>query len=147
MVRRIHLKVKEFTSLSLTVQEQTIGRHRDSGAPLGRRHEHDDVDVFSKTPEGRYTTPLHAHVRAASPRYDGGARMLRRGYTYDNGPADQGVLFLAYMRDPTLFTRVQEQLTTRDDLHPYTEHRASALAYVPPTPAPGEYVEERFLDS
>ncbi|MER6568165.1 Dyp-type peroxidase [Streptomyces sp. NPDC001093] len=147
VVRRIHLKVKEFTSLCLTVQEQTIGRHRDSGAPLGRRHEHDDVDVFSKTPEGRYTTPLHAHVRAASPRYDGGARMLRRGYTYDNGPADQGLLFLAYMRDPTLFTRVQERLTTRDDLHPYTEHRASALAYVPPTPAPGEYVEERFLDS
>lgn len=57
--------------------------------------------------------------------------MLRRGYTYDNGAADQGLLFLAYMRDPTLFTRVRERLTTRDDLHPYAEHRASALAYVP----------------
>ncbi|KND33133.1 Dyp-type peroxidase [Streptomyces acidiscabies] len=147
VVRRIHLKVKEFTSLPLATQEQTIGRHRDSGAPLGRRHEHDDVDVFSKTPEGRYTTPLHAHVRAASPRYDGGARMLRRGYTYDNGPADQGLLFLAYMRDPALFTRVQERLTTRDDLHPYTEHRASALAYIPPAPGPGEYLGERFLNA
>ncbi|QZZ33051.1 Dyp-type peroxidase [Streptomyces sp. ST1015] len=147
VVRRIHLKVKEFTSLPLTTQERAIGRHRDSGAPLGRRHEHDDVDVFAKTPEGRYTTPLHAHVRAASPRYDGGARMLRRGYTYDNGPADRGLLFLAYMRDPALFTRVQERLTSRDDLHPYTEHRASAVAYVPPAPAPGEYLGERFLDS
>ncbi|MET8975176.1 Dyp-type peroxidase [Streptomyces sp. NPDC004539] len=147
VVRRIHLKVKEFTSLPLTAQEQAVGRHRDSGAPLGRRHEHDDVDVFAKTPEGRYITPLRSHVRAASPRYDGGARMLRRGYTYDNGPADRGLLFLAYMRDPALFTRVQERLTTRDDLHPYTEHRASALAHVPPAPAPGEYLGERFLDS
>ncbi|MHC5905534.1 Dyp-type peroxidase [Streptomyces sp. S6] len=146
VVRRIHLKVKEFTSLPLATQEQTIGRHRDSGAPLGRRHEHDDVDVFSKTPEGRYTTPLHSHVRAASPRYDAGARMLRRGYTYDNGPADQGLLFLAYMRDPTLFTRVQERLTTHDDLHPYTEHRASAVAYIPPAPGPGEHLGERFLN-
>ncbi|MGW7729203.1 hypothetical protein ACWGJ6_38715 [Streptomyces canus] len=51
------------------------------------------------------------------------------------------------MRDPTLFTRVRERLTTRDDLHPYAEHRASALAYVPPTSAPGEYVGKRFLDS
>ena len=60
---------------------------------------------------------------------------------------DQGLLFLAYMRDPTLFTRVRERLTTRDDLHPYTEHRASALAYVPPPSAPGEYEGKRFLDS
>ncbi|WP_406162423.1 hypothetical protein [Streptomyces canus] len=105
------------------------------------------VGLLSKTPEGRYTTPLHAHVRAAGSRYDGGAPMLRRGYTYDNGAADQGLLFLVYMRDPTLFTRVRERLTTRDDLHPYPEHRASALAYVPPTPAPGEYEGKRFLDS
>ncbi|QNP69403.1 Dyp-type peroxidase [Streptomyces roseirectus] len=145
VVRRVHLKVKEFTSLPLTTQEQTIGRHKTTGAPLGRRHEHDDVDVFAKTPEGRYTTPLHSHVRAASPRLDGGARMLRRGCAYDNGPADRGLLFLAYMRDPALFTRVQERLATTDDLHPYAEHRASALAYLPPAPAPGEFLGERFL--
>ncbi|GHH23430.1 hypothetical protein Srubr_20390 [Streptomyces rubradiris] len=73
--------------------------------------------------------------------------MLRRGCAYDNGAADQGLPSLACMRDPTLLTRVQERFTTRGGPHPYTEHRASVLAYVPPAPAPGECVGKRFLDS
>ncbi|MFJ4873377.1 hypothetical protein [Streptomyces sp. NPDC088757] len=126
----------DFTRLPLERQEQIIGRHRGSGAPLGGTREHDEADVFAKTPEGRYVIPLRSHVRAASPRLDAGARMLRRGYSYDDGPEDRGLLFLAFMRDPALFVRVQQRLAVRDDLSRFGEHRASAVAYVLPGAGP-----------
>ncbi|MFF8616168.1 hypothetical protein [Streptomyces sp. NPDC015350] len=64
--------------------------------------------------------------------------MLRRGYSYDNNPHDHGLLFLAYLRDPALFTRVQERLAADDAMNPFIEHRASAVAQVLPAPPPGK---------
>ncbi|WP_105969964.1 Dyp-type peroxidase [Streptomyces geranii] len=145
VVRRIHLGVAEFARLATGRQEEIIGRHRASGAPLGHRHEHDDVDIFAKTPEGRYVIPLGSHVRAASPRLDAGARMLRRGYSYDAGPDDRGLLFLAFMRDPALFARVQHRMAATDELSRFTEHRGSAVAYVLPGALPGENLGARLL--
>ncbi|MGY1496482.1 Dyp-type peroxidase [Streptomyces sp. QTS52] len=145
VVRRVHIDVAGFAALSTARQERVIGRHRESGAPLGRRHEHDDVDIFAKTPQGRYIIPLGAHVRAASPRLDSGARMLRRGYSYDAGPDDRGLLFLAFMRDPALFARVQHRMTATDDLSRFIEHRGSAVAYVLPGALPGEDLGARLL--
>ncbi|NEA67359.1 Dyp-type peroxidase [Streptomyces sp. SID12488] len=145
VVRRVHIDVAGFGALGTNQQERIIGRHRASGAPLGRRHEHDDVDIFAKTPQGRYIIPLGAHVRAASPRLDAGARMLRRGYSYDAGPDDRGLLFLAFMRDPALFTRVQHRMTATDELSRFTEHRGSAVAYVLPGALPGEDLGARLL--
>jgi deferrochelatase/peroxidase EfeB len=137
VVRRIHVDADRFGRLPKTRQEEVIGRHRASGAPLGGRREREDADIFAKTPQGRYVIPLHAHVRAASPRLDGGARMLRGGYSYDNGPDDRGLLFVAFMRDPALFVRVQERLAERDELSGFTRHRGSAVAYVLPGAAAG----------
>ncbi|WP_329269336.1 Dyp-type peroxidase [Streptomyces sp. NBC_01451] len=145
VVRRVHIDVAGFARLGTKQQERIIGRHRASGAPLGRRHEHDDVDIFAKTPQGRYVIPLGAHVRAASPRLDAGARMLRRGYSYDDGPDDRGLLFLAFMRDPALFSRVQHRMTATDELSRFTEHRGSAVAYVLPGALPGEDLGARLL--
>ncbi|MFD8826129.1 Dyp-type peroxidase [Streptomyces sp. NPDC059605] len=136
--RRIHMNTDTFTTLPPTRQEQIIGRHRTTGAPLGTHHEHDPVNLYAKTPQGRYHIPTHAHIRLAHSRLDGGARMLRRGYSYRNTPHDQGLLFLAYLRDPALFTRVQERLATDDAMNPYIEHRASAIAHVLPPPPPGQ---------
>jgi len=132
VVRRIRLRVDDFTRLTRQRQEEVIGRRRADGAPLDGGREDDDVDIFAKTPHGRYITPLGAHVRAASPRLDGGARMLRRGYSYDDGPDDRGLLFLAYLRDPALFVRVQRRMAAQDELSRFSEHRGSAVAYVPP---------------
>ncbi|GGP89514.1 Dyp-type peroxidase [Streptomyces melanogenes] len=134
--RRIHMNVPDFTALPLGRQEQVIGRRRATGAPLTGHHEHDTVDLYAKTPEGRYVIPADAHVRVAHSRLDGGARMLRRGYSYDNGPGDRGLLFLAYMRDPALFTRVQQRLSESDAMRAFIEHRASAVGYVLPADHP-----------
>ncbi|MGW2180305.1 Dyp-type peroxidase [Streptomyces sp. NPDC001732] len=135
--RRIHMAVDAFDALPVTRQEQIVGRHRAGGAPLGGRHEHDPVDLYAKSPQGRYDIPADAHVRLAHSRLDGGARMLRRGYSYDDGAGDQGLLFLAYMRDPALFVRVQERLDAADAMNAFIEHRASFVGHVLPAPAPG----------
>ncbi|WP_191094941.1 Dyp-type peroxidase [Streptomyces kanamyceticus] len=135
--RRIHMTVDAFTALPVPHQEQVLGRHRASGAPLGAQREHDPVDLYAKSPRGRYDIPADAHVRLAHSRLDGGARILRRGYSYDDGAGDQGLLFLAYMRDPALFVRVQERLATGDAMNAFVEHRASAVGYVLAAPPPG----------
>ena len=136
VVRRIRVDVTDFRELSRSRQEEVIGRRRADGAPFGGAREHDEANIFAKTPQGRYVLPLGSHVRAASPRLDGGARMLRRGYSYDDGPADRGLLFLAFMRDPHLFVRVQQRMAERDELSRFSEHRGSAVAYVLPGARP-----------
>ncbi|WP_329217224.1 Dyp-type peroxidase [Streptomyces sp. NBC_01485] len=137
VVRRIHLRVEDFARLAVHRQEEIVGRRRASGGPLDGGPEDADVDIFAKTPQGRYVTPLRSHVRAAGPGLDGGARMLRRNYSYADGPTDQGLLFLAFMRDPALFTRVQRRMAARDELSGFTEARGSAVAYVLPGARPG----------
>lgn len=132
VVRRVHLRVEEFGRLATGRQEEVIGRRRADGAPLGGGREEDEVDIFAKSPQGRYVTPLGSHARAASPRLDAGARMLRRGYSYDNGPDDRGLLFLAFMKDPNLFVWVQRRMAAQDELNRFSEHRGSAVAYVLP---------------
>ncbi|MFI6645505.1 Dyp-type peroxidase [Streptomyces sp. NPDC050504] len=145
--RRIHMRIPDFAALPPGGQEEVIGRRLASGAPLTGRRERDPVDLYAKTPEGRYLIPSDAHVRLAHSRLDGGARMLRRGYSYDNGPGDRGLLFLAYMRDPALFGRVQRRLDDGDALRVFTEHRASALGLVLPAPGPGRPFGHPLLDS
>ncbi|MEU6610095.1 Dyp-type peroxidase [Streptomyces shenzhenensis] len=130
--RRIHMDVSDFEALPRGRQEAVIGRYRASGAPLGAQRERDQANLYAKTAQGRYVIPVDAHVRLAHSRLDGGARMLRRGYSYDNGADDRGLLFLAYMRDPALFTRVQERLDLSDAMNKFVEHRASAVGYVLP---------------
>ncbi|MGW3957902.1 Dyp-type peroxidase [Streptomyces sp. NPDC004752] len=130
--RRIHMGVSAFEALPDDRQEAVIGRHRTTGAPLGARREHDPANLYAKTAQGRYVIPVDAHVRLAHSRLDGGARMLRRGYSYDNGADDRGLLFLAYLRDPALFVRVQERLDRSDAMNTFIEHRASAVGYVLP---------------
>ncbi|MEU3569327.1 Dyp-type peroxidase [Kitasatospora sp. NPDC036755] len=130
--RRIRMDTAAFAALPEERREQVMGRRAGDGAPLTGTAEHDEPDIYTKNPDGSYVLPATAHVRLSSPRLDGGARMLRRGYNYDDGPGDRGLLFCAFMRDPAQFTRVQERLAARDSLNAFIEHTASAVAYVLP---------------
>ncbi|WP_043911200.1 Dyp-type peroxidase [Kitasatospora griseola] len=135
--RRIRMDSAAFTALPTDRQELAMGRRLASGAPLTGTAEHDDPDIYIKHPDGSYVIPADAHVRLSSPRLDGGARMLRRGYSYDDAPDDRGLLFCAFMRDPALFTRVQNRLAGNDALNPFLTHNASAVAWVLPGSRPG----------
>jgi deferrochelatase/peroxidase EfeB len=139
VVRRIQILLGEWDSISLDQQERTFGRHKLSGAPFGRNHEHDPLDLAA--------LPLFSHVRLASPAYNGGQRILRRGYSYtdglDQGAAAAGQLFICFQRDPRRqFIQIQTQLALADLLNQHTEHIGSAIFACPPGARPGGFVGE-----
>ena len=61
VVRRIQILLRNWDSISLEQQEQTFGRHKLSGAPLGEKHEHDPIDL--QKARGRPASDLSARAR------------------------------------------------------------------------------------
>jgi deferrochelatase/peroxidase EfeB len=138
VVRRIRIDLERWHALSAGEQEQAIGRHRAGGAPLGLRAE---FDPFA--PE---QLPPRSHVRLAAPRSNGGATMLRRGYSYDDGRGDAGMLLLAYMRDPRRqFVPVQRRLAEHDALAEHTHAVGSAVFAIPPGARPDGFIGSPLL--
>jgi len=139
VVRRIRVALDAWTRLPTARQEAIIGRHRESGAPLGARREYDPVPADSRAADD-------AHVRVAAPERNGGARMLRRSYSFDDGAGDAGLLFLAFVADPRRqYVPVQRRLAHQDALAPYLTCVASAVFAIPPGARPGGYVGEPLV--
>ncbi|SEG40518.1 deferrochelatase/peroxidase EfeB [Thermomonospora echinospora] len=136
VARRIRMHIETWDRASLAEQEQIIGRDKKEGAPLGARREHDPVDLRRLAAD--------AHVRLAHPDSNGGARILRRGYSFTDGSdglgrLDAGLFFLAYQRDPrTGFIRIQRNLAG-DSLNEYLQHVGSGLWACPPGVRRGGY--------
>ncbi len=162
--RRIRINLPRWDSSSLNDQERTIGRHRESGAPLGGTHEHDPPRLRARHANGKLVIPARAHIRLAHPELNGGVEILRRGYSFDDGitevgplsdsaPAsvapgfDAGLAFVAFMRHPhSQFVRLQRRLAAQDALNEYITHVGSAVFAVPPgVRGPGGYVGETLL--
>jgi deferrochelatase/peroxidase EfeB len=138
VVRRIRIDLECWQALPAAAQEQVIGRQRDSGAPLGQRREYD--------PFALETLPPRSHARNAAPRSNGGAAMLRRGYSYDDGGGDAGLLLLAYQRDPRRqFVPVQRRLAAHDALADYSSTVGSAVFAIPPGARPGGFIGAPLL--
>jgi deferrochelatase/peroxidase EfeB len=145
VVRRIELRLDAWEALSTTEQERIIGRRRDTGAPLGATHEFDRLPL-----EGDDIAP-DAHVRLAAARTNQGAAMLRRAYSYDNGPRpddtrDAGLLLLTYQRDPRRqFVPVQRRLAAHDALSRFSRPIGSAVFAIPPGRQPGGFIADQLL--
>jgi deferrochelatase/peroxidase EfeB len=150
VLRRIAMLFGHWDEISLVAQEQTFGRHKVSGAPLGGVHEHDRVNL-NATFQGQPRIPADAHIRLASPSYNHGQQLLRRGYNFTDGVDHDGaavaggLLFICYQRDPRAqFIPIQTQLAN-DALSQHIEPRGSAVFACPPGARPGGFVGEALF--
>ncbi|WP_309710646.1 Dyp-type peroxidase [Pseudolysinimonas sp.] len=132
VVRRLRLDIDGFRSLPIAEQERIIGRRRIDGAPLSGGEPDDDVDLNSRTPEGDPVIDAHAHVRAAHPSFTGSKLMLRRGYAFDDGAADTGLMFICFQRDLRTFVATQYRLDEVDALSAFSTPTASGTFLILP---------------
>ncbi len=141
VARRIRMTIETWDRTCLAEQEAVIGRHKGSGAPIGRSD--DPVDLDARGPDGALRTLPSAHVRLAAPETNAGAALLRRGYSFVDGNdalgrLDAGLLLISFSRDPEQFTAVQRRLAASDALNEYIRHVGSGLFACPPGPRPGQ---------
>ncbi len=137
VARRIRILLELWDRSSLGEQEATIGRHKMSGAPLGGIQETDAVDLNALDLAGRPLIGESAHIRRAAPSANGGVRLLRRGYSFDDGfddagEQDVGLFFICYQRSPAgQFSAIQQRLADQDALNEYIRHTGSAVFACP----------------
>jgi deferrochelatase/peroxidase EfeB len=152
VTRRIRMLLEIWDRSSLEDQEQTIGRAKYSGAPLGGEDEFEPLPLDEKQSSGLPTIPVDAHVRLASAQLNDGERILRRGYSFTDGvdeslgELEAGLFFIAFQRDPEKqFVAIQRRLGSMDALNEYIKHVGSAVFAVPPGARKGGYVGETLL--
>ncbi|MFI0482082.1 iron uptake transporter deferrochelatase/peroxidase subunit [Actinomadura sp. 9N215] len=129
VARRIRMHIETWDRTSLREQEDIFGRDKREGAPVGGAKERDRPVLARMKPD--------AHVKLAHPDSNGGARILRRGYSFTDGSdglgrLEAGLFFIAFQRDPrTGFVRVQNSLAG-DALNEYIQHVGSGVYACPP---------------
>jgi deferrochelatase/peroxidase EfeB len=150
VVRRIRMLMEVWDRSSLRDQEQTFGRHKVSGAPIGGEGEFDPVDLKARGEDGDPLVPMGAHIRLA--RGNDEQKMLRRSYSFTDGmdkrgQLDAGLFFVCFQRDPHgQFVPIQQKLAQNDLLNEYISHTGSALFALPPGAREGGYVGEKLFD-
>jgi deferrochelatase/peroxidase EfeB len=151
VARRIQIFMENWDRDALGDQQRTIGRVKGSGAPLTGGVEHTNPDFAARDDQGQPVIPARAHIRLASFEENGGARILRRGYSFTDGiDAERGTLlgglfFLAYMRKPEQFIELQRKLGQHDALNEYIQHVGSAIFAVPGGVGRGGYWGDGLL--
>lgn len=152
VVRRIRMLLDNWENLPTDRQERVIGRRKSDGAPLSGGTETTAVDLAARGADGALAVAADAHVRVAAPDSNGGASMLRRGFSYADGvladgTLDAGLLFVAFQADPMKgFVPVQRKLARGDGLSRFIRHETSGLYAVPPGAPEGGYVGQPLLD-
>lgn len=161
VIRPIRIALEHWDRMKLSFQEETMGRHKYSGAPLGKKHEFDKLDLEATDKDGNFIIPENSHARLSAPEANDGAQILRRAFNYDNGVThiaerwppwrqavtfDAGLLFVCYQRDPrTGFSKMFEKMAKFDMLNQFTTHVGSGLFACPPGAQPGEFIGQKLF--
>jgi len=150
VARRIRMLIEVWDRVSLGEQEASIGRHKYSGAPIGKEDEFDPVDLKAKDETGEPLIAPDAHVRLA--RQSDEEKILRRGYSFtdgfdaERGQLDAGLFFISFQRDPhEQFVPLQQRLAANDRLNEYIRHTSSALFACPPGAGKDAYIGEHLF--
>ncbi len=147
VVRRIRITLEHWDNIEVGFQEQVFGRHKYSGAPIGKKNESDPVDLKEEDKDGNPVIPENSHVRLSNQATNNGAQILRRSYSYNEGTNfyierwppwrqeteyDAGLIFLAHQSDPRKgFIPINEKLAKFDMMNQFTTHVGSAVFAVP----------------
>ena len=126
VARRIRISLEHWDRTEVDFQEQVIGRHKYSGAPIGKSSERDLLGLDRQDKDGNPVIADNSHVRLGAAAINDGAQILRRAYSYNDGVSftaerwppwrqgmlyDAGLFFLAYQRDPrTGFIKIFENM-------------------------------------
>jgi deferrochelatase/peroxidase EfeB len=161
VVRRIRISLEHWDRTETDFQEQVIGRHKSSGAPLGGHSEFEPLNLDATDKDGNFVIPETAHVRMAAAASHGGAQILRRSYSYNDGVSfiaerwppwhqgmlyDAGLLFIAYQSDPrTGFIPIYDTMSKIDALNQYTTHVGSGLFACPHGVVEGEFIGQSLF--
>ena len=162
VARPVRIALEHWDRMKLAFQEQTMGRHKASGAALGKLKEFDPIDLDAVDGEGNLVIPENSHVRLGAPAMNDGAQILRRSYSYDNGLSfvaerwppwrqgmelDAGLLFVCFQRDPrTGFVKIFEKMAKFDMMNQFATHIGSGLFACPPGAMKGEYIGQRLFE-
>ncbi|HXO03863.1 MAG TPA: Dyp-type peroxidase, partial [Stellaceae bacterium] len=163
VVRRIRIALEHWDRSKIDFQEDTFGRHKATGAPIGKENENDPLDLDATGKDGDYLIAENAHVRLAAAASNDGAQILRRPYSYNDGvnftaerwppwrqgmEYDAGLFFICYQRDPrTGFVKVFEKMAKLDMLNQFVTHVGGGLFACPGGVAEGEFIGQRLFDA
>ena len=162
VARRVRIALEHWDRMSLGFQEQTFGRQKYSGAPIGGKTETDALPLDANDKDGNPLIAQNAHVRLANASTTNGAQILRRSYSYNDGVSmvaerwppwhtgmeyDAGLLFLCYQRDPrTGFVQIFDLMSQIDALNQFATHIGSGLFACPGGAAQGGYIGQHLLE-
>jgi deferrochelatase/peroxidase EfeB len=163
VVRRIRITLEHWDMTEADFQEQVFGRHKYSGAPIGKKNEFDPLDLDAQDKDGNPVIPENSHVRLSNQATNNGAQILRRSYSYNDGSNfyierwppwrqeteyDAGLIFIAYQGDPrTGFIPINEKLSKFDMMNQFTTHVGSAVFACPPGAKPGSYIGAELFET
>jgi deferrochelatase/peroxidase EfeB len=156
VVRKIRIALEHWDQTEIGFQEEVVGRHKYSGAPLGAHHEFTAPNFEAMDQDGNPEIAENAHLRLAAHENNDGAQILRRAYSYNDGvnftaerwppwrqglEYDAGLFFVGYQRDPRSgFIRIFENMAKLDAMNQYTTHVGSGLFACPRGIRDGEFV-------
>jgi deferrochelatase/peroxidase EfeB len=161
VARRIRVSLEHWDRSEIDFQEQVIGRHKYSGAPIGKTYERESLDLDRVDADGNPLIADNAHVRLGAAATNGGAQIFRRPYSYNDGVRftaerwppwrqgmmyDAGLFFLCYQRDPREgFIKIYQNMAKLDALNQFTTHTGGGLFACPGGINVGEFVGQRLL--
>jgi deferrochelatase/peroxidase EfeB len=161
VARRIRIALEHWDRMTLALQEQTVGRHKYSGAPLGKKNEFDKADYDATDSDGNPIIPENSHIRLGAAEKNDGAQILRRPYSYNDGANvtaerwppwrdevefDAGLFFICYQRDPrTGFVKIFEKMAKFDTMNQFVTHTGGGLFACPGGIVEGEFIGQRLF--
>ncbi len=140
VARKVQMHIETWDRTSLRGQEETFGRHRESGAAFGQRDEHAAVEL--------HRIPDVSHVHLAKKT---GLQILRRSYSFASGidsttgQFDVGLMFVSFQKTPSQFIAVQSSLGRVDKMNEYTTHVGSGLFACFGGVQQGEFIGQALL--